>query len=144
MGVLIYAASADLAAWMGAAAPANATVLLRSASLLVREATRNCFYAVDSGNLPTDATIKQAFNDATCAQAAFWAAAGIDPTNPIAPLSVLNSKAIGSARLGYDTAGAGSVQAYQTRVDAARTLCDEAFRILQDANLQMTGPWVVG
>lgn len=142
--VLVYAADTDLAAWTGTTAPANATVLLRSASLLVREATRNCFYATDAGNLPTDPVTKQAFNDATCAQAAFWAANSIDPVAVFTPPVVLNQKALGSARLGYDTAGAGSVQAYQARVKAAKTLCEESQRILQDANLQLNGVWVVG
>jgi hypothetical protein len=144
VAVLIYATAADLAEWTQQAAPANAAALLRSASLLVREATKSCFYAVDAGNLPTDADTKQAFNDATCAQAAFWVANGIDPQAVLAPPKILNSKAIGSARLSYDTSGAGSLQAYQARVEAAQSLCDEAVRILQDAQLQLNGVWVVG
>lgn len=143
--VLLYATSTDLQAWTGNAAPSNAATLLRSASLLVREATRNCWYAVDTTtSMPTDATTLQAFNDATCAQCSFWIANSIDPQAILAPPSILNSKSIGSARLGYDTAGAGSVQAYQQRVAAAKTLCDEAYRILSDANLQLNGVWVVG
>lgn len=144
MAVLVYATPTDLANWTQQPVPANAAAILRSASLLVREATRNCFYAVDAGNLPTDAVIKQAFNDATCAQAAYWAANGIDPGAPLAQAGVLNSKAIGSARLGYDTAGAGSLAAYQARVQASHELCQDAVRILQNAGLQMNGPWVVG
>jgi hypothetical protein len=144
VAVLIYATAADLAEWTQQAAPANAAALLRSASLLVRDATKVCYYAVDGTGLPTDTAVKQAFNDATCCQVAFWAAAGIDPSAPLAQQGVLNQKAIGSARLGYDTSGAGSLAAWQAKVDAATSLCDEAYRILQDANLQMTGPWVVG
>jgi hypothetical protein len=144
VAVLIYATSSDLANWTQQAAPANAATLLRSASLLVRDATKVCYYAVDSNNLPTDATILQAFKDATCCQAAFWAANGIDPTAPLAQPGVLNQKAIGSARLGYDTAGAGSLAAWQAKVQAAAELCDEAVRILQDANLRLTGAWVIG
>lgn len=142
--VLVYAASTDYQTWTGNTPPANMSTLLRSASLLVREATRNCFYAVDTNGYPTDATTKQAFNDATCSQCSFWIANSIDPQAILAPPNILNSKAIGSARLGYDTAGAGSVQAYQQRVQAASTLCDEAYRILSDANLQLNGVWVVG
>ena len=142
--VLVYAASSDYTSWTGNTPPANMNTLLRSASILVREATRNCFYAVDTNGYPTDATIKQAFNDATCSQCSFWVANNIDPQAVLAPASILNSKAIASARLGYDTAGAGSVQAYQQRVEAATTLCDEAYRILSDANLQLNGVWVIG
>lgn len=144
MAVLIYATAADLAKWTQQAAPANAVQLLRSASLLVRDATKACFYAVDSNNMPTDATTLQTFNDATCAQAAFWAANGIDPSAPLAVPGVLNQKAIGSARLGYDTAGAGSLAAWQAKVQAASELCDEAVRILQDGNLKLSAVWVVG
>jgi hypothetical protein len=141
---LVYATPDDLAAWTGTTAPANATALLRSASLLVREATRNCFYATDGTGQPTDTATLAAFKDATTAQAAFWAANSIDPVAVFTPAQIVNQKSIGSARLGYDTAGAGSVAAYQARVQAAQELCADAVRILQDANLQLHGVWVVG
>jgi hypothetical protein len=144
VAVLIYATTADLATWTQQAAPANAVQLLRSASLLVREATASAYYQVDANKLPTDTDILEAFKDATCAQAAFWAANGIDPNAPLAQQGVLNQKAIGSARLGYDTAGAGSLAAWQAKVEAARELCDEARRCLQIQKLQVTGPWIVG
>ena len=94
--MLIYATPTDLAAWTGTAAPANATQLLRSASLLVQEATNNAYYDTppdtsggqSSGSynyyrpdaLPSDPAVAAVLNEATCIQAAAWAALGIDPT----------------------------------------------------------------
>jgi hypothetical protein len=144
--VLIYAATADLTTWTEAAAPANATQLLRSASLLVREHTLTAYYDVDPAtNLPSDPDIKQAFSDATCAQVAMWVAAGIDPTTTGIPQAgVLRGKRIGTAALDYDTAAVSSVTGMQARRAAATTLCQEAVLILQQARLNDHGPWTVG
>jgi hypothetical protein len=145
VAVLIYATTADLAEWTQQAAPANAASLLRSASLLVREATKSAYYAVDANNLPTDTDVLEAFRDSTCAQAAYWIALGIDPTTGgLSTQGVLRGKRIGSAALDYDTSALASVTAMQERMAAARELCDEAFRILQIQKLQITGPWIVG
>ncbi|MGN6722988.1 MAG: hypothetical protein ACTHJM_10290, partial [Marmoricola sp.] len=69
--MLIYATTDDLTVWMAPTAPPDpAAQYLRTASLAVAEATKTWFYSTDTTGAPTDATIKQAFNDATCAQAA--------------------------------------------------------------------------
>jgi len=142
---LIYATTTDLTAWTGAAAPANATQLLRRASALVRKATATAFYATDTNGLPTDTVTLQAFKDATTAQANYWAVNGIDPaTGGLTQSGILSSKKIGSASLTYDTVGAGSVTAYQARVAATTTLCEEAFDVLQAAGVNLTSPWVAG
>lgn len=142
---LVYATPADLSAWTGATAPPNAVNLLRRASGLVRKATATAFYATDPTGLPTDATTLQAFKDATTAQANYWALNNIDPaTGGLAQTGVLSSKKIGSASLTYDVAGAGSVAAYQARITAATTLCDEAFDLLQAAGINLINPWVAG
>lgn len=142
---LIYAAPTDLATWTNATAPANATQLLRRASSLVRKHTATLFYATDTGGLPTDAVVLQAFKDATCAQAAMWTAAGIDPAGGgVAPITPLRSKRIGSAALDYDTSSTSSVTAYTARTAAALTLCEESVDILQQAGLNLTQPWVTG
>ena len=142
---LVYATSTDLAAWTGNPAPANATQLLRSASLLVRDATAAAFYAADTTGLPTDTATKQAFNDATCAQAALWTALGIDPaTGGLAATGVLRGKRIGTAALDYDTSALASVTAMNARRDAATTLCSEAVTILRAAGVNTYGPWIVG
>lgn len=141
----VYATPADLSAWTGATAPANATQLLRRASGLVRKATATAFYATDSNGLPTDATTLQAFKDATTAQANFWAVNNIDPAaGGLTQTGVLSSKRIGSASLTYDVAGAGSVTAYQDRVAATSELCEEAVDILQASGLNLINPWVAG
>jgi len=144
--VLVYATSSDLAAWTSPTpAPANATALLRSASILIREATITLTYPVDANGAPTDAAIVQAFKDATCSQAAHWAGANIDPTAyGIPQAGILREKAIGSARLGYDTAGASSVTITQAKMAAATTLCAEAVMILQQAGLHLSTVWISG
>ena len=142
---LVYAVPDDLAAWTGSAAPANATPLLRSASLLVRDATASAFYAADTTGLPTDPGTLQAFKDATCAQAAFWAANGIDPAAGALPTAgVLRGKKLGSASLDYDTAAAASQAVLQARMDSVEGLVPEAVRILRGAGVNTYGPWIVG
>lgn len=137
---LIYATSADLATWTGAAAPANAAQLLRSASLLVREATACDFYATDTTGLPTDTAVLAAFNDATCAHAALWAALKVDPLAGAAQVRIQASKGIGTARISYADAQAAADAA----ADSLRNLCPEARRILRDAQLGSTAAWRIG
>lgn len=137
---LVYAASGDLATWTGTTAPANATQLLRSASLLVREATACDYYATDTTGLPTDTATLQAFNDATCAHAAFWAANGIDPTAGGAKPRVQSSKGIGTAHIAY----ADAQQAADAAADSLATLIPESRRILREAGLGSTAAWIVG
>ena len=142
---LVYATPADLSAWTGATAPPNAVQLLRRASGLVRKATATAFYATDPTGLPTDPDTLQAFKDATTAQANFWAVNNIDPAaGGLTQSGVLTSKRIGSASLSYDAAGSGSVTAWQAKVDAATTLCEEAFDLLQAAGINLINPWIAG
>lgn len=133
---LVYATTADLADWSSLPSPVNATQLLRSASILVRNGTMTARYATDEDGLPTDPKVVAAFREATCAQATLWQATGIDPatgamitTNPVA------SKGIGTARISYDTSAAASVAALSIRRDAATSLCTDAWLILQQAGL---------
>jgi len=135
--VLVYATNADLTAWLaGAALPANSTVLLRSASLLVRSSTVTALYDVDTEGLPSNATALEAFTDATCAQAAFWAAAGIDPTGGgVGTSAPVRSKKLGSAGIEYDTSVNASVAAFSAKQAAANSLCGEAWMILQQAGI---------
>lgn len=141
---LIYATPTDLSAWIGSV-PDNVIALLRSASRLVRKATATAFYAVDTNLLPTDATYLQAFNDATCAQAAFWAANNIDPTTGgITTAAPIRARKIGSASLDYDTSVVSSVTAYAAKAFAARTLCEESQDILQLAGINLNAPWIAG
>lgn len=136
--MLVYATDEELTGWLdGVPLPANSTTLLRSASLLVRAATKATVYAVDAEGLPTDTVLMQAFADATCAQAALWAAAGIDPAGGgVASSAPVRSKKLGSGSVDYDTSVNASVTAFQAKQAAATQLCAEAYLILSQAGLQ--------
>ncbi len=72
----VYATRADLLAYApaGVTVPADpeATRLLTSASKELRRATVCAIYSTDTDGYPSDATIRQAFRDACCAQAVWW------------------------------------------------------------------------
>jgi hypothetical protein len=142
----MLATPADLAAWTGAAAPANATPLLRSASSLVISASSSSYYAADPvTGLASDPVVAQALNDATCIQAAMWVSAGIDPlAGGVGIVAPVRSKKIGSASLDYDTSASASVTAYNARMYAANNLCPEAVRKLQENNLMDSNVWMYG
>ncbi|GMA22282.1 hypothetical protein GCM10025864_44470 [Luteimicrobium album] len=132
---LVYATPADLAAWTGTAAPANAVTLLRVASGLVRRATVTAWYATNDTGAPTDPDVVQAFSDATCAQAATWATLGIDPTTAGVDTGtggrVVASRALGPANISY----AGADDTAARRAQLADDLTPEALGILADAGL---------
>lgn len=136
------ASPTDLAAWTSTAAPANAVVLLRSATLLVQEATAQAYYDVDPlTGLATDAQTKKALNDATCIQAAAWAAISYDPlTGGVVVSNVKSSKKIGTASIVY----ADGAQAAQSRADAISGLVPEALRKLEANNLVVPQAWAFG
>lgn len=58
---------------------AVATRAIKFASQLVRTATRCDHYEVDPAGLPTEPDVIEAMRDATCAHAAMWIEAGINP-----------------------------------------------------------------
>ncbi|WP_313816351.1 hypothetical protein [Citricoccus sp.] len=131
-----YATEADLTEWTGAEAPANAVVLLRSASTLVEQATRNAVYGTFTDGMPSQSRVIDAFRDATCAQASFWAANGLDPAaGSLSEQStrVASSKSIKGASVSYDAGDTAATKA--ARVAALSTLCEEAFGILDHAGL---------
>lgn len=132
----IYATEADLASWTGKDAPANAAALLRHASTLVEGATQNAYYSTDTAGLPTLPKTLGAFESATCAQAAFWAANDLDPaagTLPIAGEKVAASKSIKGASVSYDTGAAQASK--EARIAALQFLCLEAWQILDNEGL---------
>ena len=132
----------DLAAWTQQPAPDNAVVLLRSASAVILEATVAAYYDVDaSTGLATDTQIKTAMQNATCAQAAAWAALGYDPlTGGVVTPSVASSKKIGTASIVY----ADGQDAASARTAAINGLVPEAVRILRANNLLIPNPWTFG
>ncbi|MBO1739670.1 hypothetical protein [Leifsonia sp. TF02-11] len=139
----VYATNDDYAAWTGTAAPANIAPYLRKASNQVREATELDYYAVDNNGLPTDAAKLQAFNDATCCQAAALIALGVDPLAGGAVVaSVKESKSIGTARITFATTDAQAAAAAKKR--AAEGLVPDALLILRQARLAKNAVWVIG
>lgn len=140
--MLVYATRDDYAAWISDTAPANIDALLRTASLAVREATELAFYTADATGMPTDPTQLQAFNDATCCQAAALAAFGVDPNagGTLESGGVETSVGIGTARETFADAAA-AVEAQQNLIQG---LTPDAKRILRNAKLMPASPWVVG
>lgn len=133
------ATPADLAAWTGAAAPSNAVQLLRSCTTLVLDATQSAFYPFDAATgLATETQTLQAMRDATCIQAAAWAALGIDPaTGGIITSKVKSSQKLLTASITY----ADSAEAASARKAAYEGLVPEAAMKLQQVNLLGWGPW---
>lgn len=146
--MLIYAISADLTdatpPWL-TSLPANVGSLLRSASLLVRSTTVTAYYTVDNTGMPTDATVLQAFKDATCAQVTCWVGLGIDPLNlGLDGKAPTRSKQLDGAAIAYDTAAAVSQAAFAARQAAAVTLCEQSQEILREAGVLLTRVWTYG
>ncbi len=134
--IYVYATTDDLATWTGSAPPANGEQLLRSASLLVRRNTVAAVYDVDEDGAPTDADVIDALSQATCAQAAAMAAAGIDPLAGVAGASAaVQATSIGSASVQYAVAADASAR----RQALLEQLTEEAAMILRDAGL-LNGP----
>ena len=129
----IYATTSDLTEWMDPKPiPANAASLLRSASNLVRSETKTAFYATNTAGEPTHPDIVEAFRDAVCAQAQFWADMKVDPSlgaAGVAPLAA--AKSIGGASIQYST----YVSTAEARANAAGVLGPDAFYALEQAGL---------
>ena len=138
----MLAQPSDLATWTGVAAPVNATVLLRSASSLVLQASSSSYYAADPlTGLATDPVVAQVLNDATCIQAAAWDALGINPlTGGVITAGVASSKSIGTAHITLADATAAAT----ARAQAVTTLVPEAVRKLVENNLMDSNVWVYG
>ena len=139
--MLIYATTAELTAWLGTAAPANATTLLRSASILVHRATMTAIYDVNvATSLPVDAALVAAFSDATCSQVGTWIALALDPAKGAAGAAkVVSAKSIGSGSITYAVTAAAAAMA-----NAATDLSQEAWLILAQAGLASGSPWELG
>lgn len=136
------AAPTDLAAWTGAAAPANATPLLRSATSLVLEATSADYYSVDpTTGVATDVIVKQAMNDAVCIQAAAWSVLGYDPLRGgVLEAGSETAVKIGTASITYADAGMAAL----AEAEAFTTLVPDAVRRLRQVDLLRTGAWSFG
>lgn len=144
--MLVYATAEDVTAWDGTLAlPPNVDALLRSASLLVRGATKTARYDTTSGGLPSDPDTVAVFRDATAAQVASWVTLGLNPAGGgIDARPPVQSKKIATGAISYDTSGAASVTAQQARADATSTLCTDALAVLADAGLLSDQPTIYG
>ncbi|MET8430158.1 hypothetical protein [Nocardia sp. NPDC004860] len=135
--MLVYAEPDDLADWLtDLPDTATANRLIRYASQLVRNTTRCDLYDTYPSGLPIDLDIAEAMKNATCAQAAQWHLAGIDPTAG----SVGRAVAIKS-----QTADGGSVTyadapSAEEISRALSTLAPAALVILRNAGLASTRP----
>ena len=124
----VYANPAELAAYTGQAAPADADVLLARASrMLEAEVLRYCRYDVDAATgMPTHELVLAALRDAVCAQVQWWGELG-DSTGAIG--AGWGSVSIGSVSLsGAASKGGGSMA-------AARQLAPQALDALQSPDL---------
>jgi len=132
--VIQYATAQDYTAWTGTAdVPTNLAVLLRAASGLVARYTSAARYHTDpTTHLPTDPDITDALRDATCAQAATWAALGIDPLKGAAGIEgQVASSSIGGANIQYAVYASTATK----RADAATDLAAAAYDVLALAGL---------
>lgn len=129
----IYASPTDLAGvpWNLTLAEPEALSLLHRASLLVESLTLTAHYAVDDELLPLHAPVKEAFRDATCAQALWF-----DETGDISGASArFNTLSLGS----FGASGGGTSAATNVSAGSSR-ISPEAISILRTAGLLHAGP----
>ena len=139
----VYATAEDLDEWDQWEPPIESPErLLRAASALVEDATLTAIYSTDRDGYPVDPAVRDAFRDATCAQAAQWHRLGIDPDQGAAGVTrqaQVTGKSIGSASLSYATPG----RATDDMAAAATQLAPLAATILSGAlprsRVQVTG-----
>lgn len=136
----VYAEPADLMdGWLDEPpTTAVATRAIRYASNLVGKATRCDHYEVDPAGMPTEPDVIEAMRDATCAHAAMWIAAGINPTAGSVgrEIGIASQSADGGSVTYADNITAEEITASLT------TLIPAAVDILRAAQLASTRPGV--
>jgi hypothetical protein len=125
-GERVYATTTDYAKWLRKAPPAGARRALAAASRDVERMTVTAVYDVDSAMMPTDAKVRAAMRDATCAQADHNRANG-DPYG------------IGGPRI--QSAGIGKVNITRAAPLPIARYSADAWQILQDAGLTNGELW---
>ncbi|MBM4489373.1 hypothetical protein GS905_11850 [Rhodococcus hoagii] len=129
--MLVFATEDQLSSWTGAPSPLNASILLREASILVRDACKADVFDILPNGLPEDDDKREALQDATCAQAAVWAATDVNPTAGAGGLArEVVSSGIDGASVAYNTASTDAAKAA-----SIGTLCPSAYTILRSAGL---------
>lgn len=87
----VYATSADYQTYSGQTPPADIDRrLARASELIDSDVTKAAWYDTDDAGLPTNATVVEAFANATCAQVEFWSQVGeqVDTSGPIQGVSL--------------------------------------------------------
>lgn len=143
-----YATAAELATYMdpdnpNPQPPPLATVLLRMASELVRDATAGAIYVTDAQGMPTDLATLTAFKAATMEHAQTWSLHGIDPRKGAAGVvRRVASKSLGGASTSYVADPAADT--FLSDLASGTSLTLAAWRILDNAGLisnrAQTGP----
>lgn len=134
MATLVYADAAAYEGWSGGVAPDNITALLRSASILVRNATRLDLYDVDVAGKPSDTDVAAAFSDATCEHALYWQLNEIDPAAGSSSVAgAVTGSTIDGATVTFDATAAQ--QSSADRAASLTGLCSNALAILRNAGL---------
>ena len=135
---MIFATPAELAHYMDPDAstptvPPLATVLLRSASNLVIQATAAARYPNDEGVARSE-RIRNALRDAACEQAQAWSINGVDPRKGAASLKpIVTTKALAGASVSYGQSAA--IQDAIVKLHQADELVPSAWAILDNAGL---------
>lgn len=123
----IYATSADYQTYTGQTPPSDIDQLLADASrFLEAEVFRLCWYEVGGDGYPSNATVRQAFEDAVCAQAQWFDELG---------------DSVGAAGAGWGSVSLGSAQLSRSVTNvtggasAAREIAPKAMDALQGMDL---------
>lgn len=134
-----YATPAELAAYLDPdaevpAVPPLATVLLRTASQLVLDASAAARYRTDAEGLPTDAATLTTLKEATMEQASAWSLNGIDPRKGASQVSRrVQSKAVTGVSVTYVADPAADT--YLSDLAAGDALTAAALTILSNGGM---------
>jgi hypothetical protein len=125
---LVYATLADMAGYAPAGTKlpdaTEAVRVLTSASKFIRRATKTAIYDVDVDGYPTDAKIRQAFRDATCAQALWWKANPGEETGQAGMFSNISIGSLSLSRTNRGSSGGSSNPGPQLASQAETELRD--------------------
>lgn len=140
----VFATTSDLAKspWFVTGVDSKDTARwLELASRLVARATMSARYATDEEGMPTDPVLRAGLRDATCSQAATWAALEVNPAKGAADGgNTVASKSRGAASVQYAVYASTVLE----RAKAATQLSLDARIILAEAGLTGGSPVVIG
>lgn len=136
--MLVYAAPDDLMDGWLVEVPEEPVAVraIKFASALVRRTTALDHYEVDPAGAPTDPDVIEAMRDATCAHAAMWIEAGINPAAGTVgrEIGIASQSADGGSVTYADSVSADEV------ASSLKHLCSTALDILHSAGLASTRP----